>query len=148
MDPIALNNISPSKTIDLNDLFESKNNSPIQISITENSNPNLTNVSIEDNSIIISGITENTKGNMLLTLQATSQNEKASVMLDITIRPFGIFEQYHTSSYNTPSNYDYTGGGRLAQCADDFFVPEGFQWQIDKVIAFGSSLGYRIKRSR
>lgn len=145
MNPIALNNINPSKTIDLNNLFESKNNSPIQITVTENSNPNLANISIEDNSIIISGITENTEGNMLLTLQGTSQNEKASVVLDITIRAYGIFEQYHTSSYNTPSNYDFTGSGRLAQCADDFFVPEGFQWQINKVIAFGSSLGYRIQ---
>ena len=51
MDPIALNNIDPSKTID-NNLFESKNN--IISTITDNSNPNLTNVSIEDNSIIIS----------------------------------------------------------------------------------------------
>ena len=89
----------------LNNLFESKNNKPIQITVTDNSNPNLANISIEDNSIIITGITENTTGNVLLTLQATSENEKASVILDITIRK----PRYSLSVTNT-TNAMYPSG--------------------------------------
>lgn len=145
-DPININNINTSKTFDLSSYFSSNINAPISLNVLANSNSGLANFQMSGTDLIVSNISQSTEGNTLITVEATSGEEKAAVLLDITIRPFGVYEQFLTKKYITPSNYDYTGEGRLAQCADDFTVPEGYQWTINKVIAFGESLGYRVKK--
>jgi len=140
IEQLQLSNDIGSYNLDISDNFISSTNSPINIIVASNSKPDLCTVNIEGNELQFTNIDVTKEGEIKLVLEASSGVEKTTLIVNVEIRGVTVYEQDTEWVFSTPSNYDYNLD-RLASCADDFIIPEGFAWTLNRVFALGSSFG-------
>ena len=129
---------SADTEIDISGLFESTGSADIQIEIT-NSNPDIVTAELIDNTLVLS-YAANQNGKATIGLIATSGNETVSEGFTVTVVEPAIYEQIDALVGSAPSQ-NFLDFGGLVQSADDFVVPEGSTWSINRVLAFGVAGG-------
>ncbi|MBP2833334.1 T9SS type A sorting domain-containing protein [Aquimarina sp. U1-2] len=122
--------------VDITDLFVQTNSNPIDIDFT-NSNPELVTATLNGNTITLS-IAPDSKGQATIGLVATSGEEQVAEGFTINVSELAIYQQNSGSVSSLPSQF-FTDFGGLAQSADDFTIPEGASWTIDRIVAFGGA---------
>ncbi|WP_343488248.1 T9SS type A sorting domain-containing protein [Allomuricauda sp. d1] len=124
-------------TIDLEQVFEStRKKADINYELT-NSNPSLVNA-VLDGSTLSFTITSGLEGSSSIGIIARSGREKVSEGFKVNVIEPAIYEQVDAAVTSSPSQFFLDFGG-LAQSADDFIVPEGSTWKINRVVAFGAA---------
>ncbi len=122
--------------VDVTDLFVSSTGAPIDIEFT-NSNPELVSAALEDNTISIT-IVPDSIGEATIGLVATSQGEQVAEGFTISVKETPVYDQNGIPTTQTTSQF-FTDFDALVQAADDFTIPEGSSWSIERVLAFGNS---------
>jgi len=140
---IANKNISNklgTYNIDLNNNFTSTLNSPITLEVT-NSRPDLFTATATNGILYLTDIDPDIEGVAGITLTASSGSEKTATEFNITTSEFGFYNQttteqivYYTRAQEDPVNT------MTQRSADDFVIPEGATWTINRVKAQGSDL--------
>ncbi|WP_271783662.1 T9SS type A sorting domain-containing protein [Aquimarina algiphila] len=126
--------------VDVTDLFTSSNGAAIDIELV-NSNPELVTATLNGNTVTLSfsenipEVTEATIG-----LIATSGEERVAEGFTISVFERGIYNQIEENVSTLPSQFFLDFGG-LAQSADDFSIPEGTSWTIERILTFGTVRG-------
>jgi hypothetical protein len=140
-------NNTPNNIIYIDSVFVDTNGDAISYSIL-NTNPSLVTATINNNLLVLS-YTAGVKGKCTIGLIATAGSETVSDAFIITIRDLEatIYDQNTLQSGTRPSQLFTDLGNRLAQSADDFTVPPGQMWSIEKVIAPGAVNGTPILNS-
>lgn len=128
---------SPDKEVNVKDLFVNSRGRPISVELT-NSNPDLVTAVLEDDVIKLS-FAPGTEGSAAIGLIATSGREQVSEGFTVTLTEFPIYEQNDVAVNSSPSQLIPDFGGALLQTADDFIVPEGSQWTVNNILAFGGA---------
>ncbi len=125
-----------TQKINIKDLFVHSNGDPIDIEIA-NSNSELVAASIENDSLVLD-LDPSQLGEVTVNLIATSGPEQVSEGLTITLVEPGIYDQIGSLAGSTTSE-NITDFSILTQSADDFTVPEGNTWTVERILAYGSS---------
>nr|WP_299072007.1 T9SS type A sorting domain-containing protein [uncultured Allomuricauda sp.] len=128
---------SPDKEVNVQDLFVSSSNRPISVELT-NSNPDLV-TAVLDGDVITLSFAPDAEGSAAIGLIATSGKEQVSEGFTVTLTEFPIYEQNDAVSSSLPSQLIPDFGGALIQSADDFIIPEGSQWTLSNITAFGAA---------
>nr|WP_298923846.1 T9SS type A sorting domain-containing protein [uncultured Allomuricauda sp.] len=128
---------SADKEVNVKDLFVSSRGRPISIEMT-NSNPDLV-TAVMDGDVISLSFAPDSDGSAAIGLIATSGREQVAEGFTVTLTEFPIYEQNDVSTSSAPSQLIPDFGGALLQSADDFIVPEGSQWTINNIAAFGGA---------
>ncbi|MDJ0645187.1 MAG: T9SS type A sorting domain-containing protein [Flavobacteriaceae bacterium] len=132
---------SDDTDIDITGLFVSSNSGAIDIALT-NSNPGLVTASISGNTLTLSYATGQS-GNATIGLIATKDGETVAEGFTVTVVETPIYEQIDAPVSSAPSQ-NFLDFGGLVQSADDFVVPAGNMWTINRVLAFGAANGSPI----
>ena len=129
-----------SYNIDVSNAFTSTLNSAITIEVT-NSRPDLFTATVTDGILYLTNIDPAQEGVANILLTATSGIEKTVTVFNITTVRFGMYNQttteqieYYTQAQQDPVNI------MTQKSADDFVIPEGATWTINRVKAQGSDL--------
>jgi hypothetical protein len=132
---------SPSTIIDITDVFTDSDGEPITYSVTNN-NPALVSATLSGNLLTLS-YTPNARGKAIIGILAKSGNESNAQPFTVTIRDldFALYSKNTAVSGTRPSQLFTDINNSLAQSADDFTIPEGQTWTIDKLLVGGSSTG-------
>nr|WP_299386635.1 T9SS type A sorting domain-containing protein [Allomuricauda sp.] len=130
---------SADKEVNVKDLFVHSRGNDIAIELT-NSNPGLVAAEL-DGDVIKLSFTPGMEGSAAIGLVATSGKEQVAEGFTVTLTELPIYEQNEAAIGSRPSQLFPDFGGALAQSADDFIVPEGSQWTINSVVAFGGANG-------
>ncbi|WP_299312874.1 T9SS type A sorting domain-containing protein [uncultured Aquimarina sp.] len=138
LDDFGVDENSEETVIDVTGLFVQSQGLPIDIEVT-NSNEELVTAVLSDNTLTLS-YTPNSVGAVSIGLIATSGEEQVSEGFTVTVSEPSIYEQTNAQIGTLPSQ-NFLDFGGLAQSADDFTVPEGNTWNIDRVLAFGGLRG-------
>lgn len=138
LDDLTVDLNSDDTVIDITGLFESSVGGDIDIELT-NSNPALVTASLNDNILTLS-YTANTEGSSTVGIIANSGGETVSEGFTVTVVEPPIYEQIEAPVSSAPSQFFLDFGG-LAQSSDDFTVPEGSVWMVNRVLAFGGANG-------
>lgn len=144
LEDLNLNENSDDRQIDISGLFVQSQGLPINIELT-NSNPELVTAVLSGNTISLS-FAENSIGEASIGLIASSGEEQVSEGFTITIAQPPIFEQNDVIISSAPSQ-NFLDFSALAQAADDFTIPEGNTWNIERIVAFGGANGSPIFNS-
>lgn len=139
LDDLSIPQNNQDTTIDITGLFVQSDDLPITVELT-NSNPDLVTVTLTNNILTLSYAPE-TIGTATIGLIATSNGEQVSEGFTIDVAEPAIYQQLNAAISSVPSQSFTDFGGFLAQAADDFFIPEGNTWVIDRVTAFGNVNG-------
>ena len=75
---------------------------------------------------------------MTFGLIATSGGEQVAEGFTVNVAELPIYQQVDPIISSLPSQF-FTDFGALAQSADDFVVPAGDTWQVERVLAFGGA---------
>jgi len=125
--------------IDIDDLFVSSKSRPnIDIELT-NSNPDVATAILDGDTIRFSPIGSDVKGSTTIGLIATSGKEQVSEGFTLNVSELAIYEQSDPSAQSAISQ-NFLDFGVLVQAADDFTIPSGTTWEIDRFIANGATL--------
>ncbi len=138
LDDLNVPENSVDTEIDITGLFVQSQGSPITIEVT-NSNPDLVTATLTGNTLTLS-YTADTIGAASIGLIATSGKEQVSEGFTVNVSEFAIYEQVNPVISSVPSQ-NFLDFGGIAQAADDFTIPAGNTWNIDRVIAFGGANG-------
>jgi len=130
---------SEDTVINIAGLFEQSDDLPISIELT-NSNPEIVTAILDGDTLTLSYASD-ALGSAAIGLIATSNGEQVSEGFTVSIAESAIYQQVNAGVTVMPSQSFLDFGGLLAQSADDFYIPEGNTWSIDRVIAFGASNG-------
>jgi len=141
LDDFSVNENSEETTIDITGLFVQSLGLPIDIEFT-NSNPELVTAVLSGNTITLS-YAPDSLGAASIGLIATSGEEQVSEGFTVTVAEPSIYEQINAQIGTIPSQ-NFLDFGGLSQSADDFTIPEGNTWNIDRVLAFGGVRGAPI----
>ncbi|SEK75045.1 Por secretion system C-terminal sorting domain-containing protein [Aquimarina amphilecti] len=138
LDDFGVNENSEETTIDITGLFVQSQGLPIDIELT-NSSPELVTATLLGNTLTLSYAPDSI-GAASIGLIATSGEEQVAEGFTVTVSEPSIYEQTNTQVSTIPSQnfLDFNG---LAQSADDFTVPAGNTWNIDRIVAFGAVNG-------
>jgi len=139
LDDLNIAENSEDTIIDITGLFTQSDDLPITVEFT-NSNPDLVTAIVTDNILTLS-YTPNTIGKATIGFIATSNGEQVSEGFTINVAEPAIYQQLNTPVTSIPSQSFTDFGGFIAQAADDFYIPSGNTWVIDKVTAFGNVNG-------
>jgi len=124
--------------IDVTDLFVESNGNPISITF-ENSNPDVVTATLEGNTIKLvfpDGLEAGDQAT--ISLVATSGEEQVAEGFTITVSEIPVYEQITDGGGSFPSQF-FADFGAVAQTSDDFTIPEGDTWAIDRILAFGGA---------
>ena len=135
LDDFTVNENSEDTEIDVTGLFVQSQGRPIDIEVT-NTNPELVTATLVGDVLTVS-YTSDAIGVASIGLIATSGEEQVSEGFTITVAEPSIYEQTNAIVSSLPSQ-NFLDFGGLAQSADDFTVPAGDTWSINRVLAFGS----------
>ncbi len=124
------------RKINIKDLFVHSDGDPVAIEIT-NSNSEIVEVAIESDSLVLSLDPVKT-GTSTINLIATSGEEQVSEGLTITLVEPGIYDQIGSVAGSTTSE-NILDFSILTESADDFNVPSGSTWTVERLLAYGSS---------
>ena len=136
-DFIAFEN-SADTTINIAGLFEQSRGKAIDITVT-NSNPDLATATLDGNMLTISYM-PNSLGEVTIGLIASSRGEQVAEGFTIRVVEPSIYEQTNPIISSLPSQF-FTDFNALAQSADDFTVPTGDTWSIERILVFGGANG-------
>jgi len=131
---------SAPTTIDVSGVFVSERDDyPVNDIEITNSNPDLVTATLDGDSLTISYASD-AVGVATIGLIATAGNETVSEGFTITVKEPAIYEQVDAIVSSAPSQLfiDFNG---LVQSSDDFVIPEGSIWTINRVLAFGGANG-------
>jgi hypothetical protein len=139
-------NNTPNTIIDISNVFVDTDGDSISYSII-NTNPSLVTVSINNKFLTLS-YAAGVVGKATIGLIATAANESISDPFVITIRTLEatLYSQTTAQAGSRPSQF-FTDFNGLAQSADDFTIPAGQVWSIEKVIAPGGVNGLPVLNS-
>ncbi|EZH72379.1 hypothetical protein ATO12_23290 [Aquimarina atlantica] len=130
-----INNIE-NLEVNVKDLFVNSNGGSISIEL-QNTNPDVVTATLEGDTISIEFAEELEIGDeATIVLVATSGEEQVAEGFTITVSEIPVYEQVVGGGGSVPSQFFIDFGG-LAQSADDFVVPEGNTWTIERIVAFG-----------
>lgn len=134
-------NNTPTGYIDVSTVFSDSDGDSITYSII-NTNPTLVTATIVNNLLTLS-YTPGATGRATIALVASSGIESVSDVFNITIRNFEsvIYSQATPQAGTRPSQLFTNFSNALAQSADDFVIPAGQTWSIEKVFAPGAVNG-------
>lgn len=138
LDDIIVPTNSGDFQVDIADLFASSGGQSIQLELT-NSNSNLVTATLNGDIITVS-IAPETNGSATIGIIATAGNERVAEGFTVNVVEPAIYEQVDPVVGSRPSQF-FTDFGGLAQSADDFIIPEGTQWSIRNILAFGVANG-------
>ncbi len=138
LDDLLIDENSADTTIDITGLFVSSSNAAIDLALT-NSNPNLVTATLIGNTLTLN-YTPDATGVATIGIIATSGGETVSEGFTVTVKEPAIYEQVDAIVASAPSQLflDFNG---LAQSSDDFIIPEGSVWTINRVLALGGANG-------
>ncbi|WP_075343533.1 T9SS type A sorting domain-containing protein [Tenacibaculum agarivorans] len=138
LDDINVDTNSEDTVVDITGLFVQSEGLPITITLT-NSNPELVTATLTNNTLTLS-YAPDANGSAAIGLIATAGGEQVSEGFTVTVSEAPVYEQNDVAVSSIPSQnfLDFNG---LAQAADDFVVPEGNQWVINRILAFGGTRG-------
>ena len=136
LDDLSINQNSEDITIDISNIFEQTSGLPISIALT-NTNNELVNTTLQGNSLTLS-FAPNSVGEATIGLIASSNGEQVSEGFTARLSEASIYEQTDIATSSVPSQFFVDFGG-LAQTADDFSVPSGNRWVIERILAFGGA---------
>lgn len=136
---VAENSDGEDIVIDFTGLFVQSEGLPITIEL-DNSNPDFATVTLVDDQLTIS-YTPNTLDETTISLIATSNGEQVSEGFVLVTEELPFYEQTEPIISSLPSQNFIDFGGLIAQSADDFTVPDGNSWVIERIIAFGGANG-------
>ncbi len=136
LDDLLVGENSEDIEVDITDLFVQSNGNPIDVEFT-NTNPELVTATLNGNTISLS-FTPEALGQTTISLVATSGEEQVAEGFTINISEVAIYDQNAGSTTSLPSQF-FTDFGALAQSADDFTVPEGNTWTLERIVAFGGA---------
>jgi len=132
---------APNTVLDLSAVFsESNPDNTIALSIY-NSNPSLVKATLDGNLLTLS-YTPGAVGSALIGVIATSGGTSVSVTFRVTIKnlEYALYQQNSSNAGTVPSQL-FTDFNGLVQSADDFVVPTGQTWNVDRVFAAGAVNG-------
>lgn len=138
LDNLDVNINSEDVVIDITELFVQSEGLPISISV-ENTNTDIVTATLVDSTLTLS-FTAGAEGTATIGLIATANGEQVAEGFTINVAEQAIYQQLNPQTSSVPSQnfIDFNG---LAQAADDFYIPEGNSWVIDRIVAFGGSRG-------
>ncbi len=126
--------------VTVEDLFVNSNGGAISIEL-QNTNPGLVTATLDDDTISIAFAEGAEVGDQAtIVLVATSGNEQVAEGFTINISELPIYNQngVQTSAIISQNNaLDISGA--IVQVGDDFVVPEGTTWTIERILAFGTA---------
>ncbi len=132
---VALNSGVIEQEVDITDLFTQSNGSEVDVEFT-NSNPDLVTATRNGNTISLSIKTDQV-GQATIGLIATSSGEQVAEGFTVFVKEFPIYEQNNASVTGINSQF-FTDAGALVEMADDFVIPAGSSWDINRILAFGT----------
>lgn len=134
--------IPEEREIDVTDLFVQSNGNAIDIAF-ENSNPDVVTATLEGNTIKLvfqAGLDAGDEAT--ISLVATSGEEQVSEGFTIRISERPVYQQNGAQTSAIISQNNALGvPGAIVQVADDFVVPEGTTWSIERILGFGTASG-------
>ncbi|WP_103068979.1 T9SS type A sorting domain-containing protein [Aquimarina sediminis] len=136
LDDLQVAENSEDVEVDVTGLFVHSNGDPIDIEFT-NSNPDLVTATLTGNTITLS-FAPDSLGEATIGLIATSGEEQVAEGFTVSVSEFAIYEQITGAFSSVPSQFFVDFGG-LAQSADDFVVPAGKTWTLERIVAFGGA---------
>lgn len=138
---------SPSTIIDISNVFQSTTGSPVSYSLI-NTNQALITATLNGSLLTVS-YTANMLGKGSVGVIATSGSESISEPFTITVRDleYILHNQNTAIAGSRPSQLFTNFGNALAQSGDDFTIPEGQTWSIEKVFAPGAANGAPVFNS-
>lgn len=125
---------SEDTTVDITDLFVSSSGASINIELS-NSNPDLVTVTQDGNNLLLS-YAPNMVGKATVGIIGTSGGETVAEGFTVTVKEPAIYEQVETPIASQPSQ-NFTDFNGVVQSSDDFTIPEGNSWIVNRVLAFG-----------
>ena len=136
IDDLKLIRNTENVIIDLSNVFVHTKGLPINLKLTNN-NPDLVTATLNGTSLQLM-ITSKSIGKASIGLIATAKEEQVAEGFRITISEPIVYEQNDVATSYTPSQFflDFDG---LGQTADDFMIPDGEEWTIERIMAFGST---------
>ncbi|TPN84074.1 T9SS type A sorting domain-containing protein, partial [Aquimarina algicola] len=138
LDNFEVNENSEDTKFDIDGLFVHSEGRPIEIEVV-NDNPELVSATIEGDSLKLS-YARDLIGSASIGLIATSGEEQVSegFTVEVLETPIYVQDNAQTSIKLSQNLLDFPG---LVQSADDFTIPAGNTWNINRILAFGISLG-------
>ncbi|WP_378185991.1 T9SS type A sorting domain-containing protein [Aquimarina sp. W85] len=136
LEDLVISENSEPTTINIAGLFEQSSGDAITVEVT-NSNPELVTVLLKGDLLTITYASDSL-GKAAIGLIASSGNEQVSEGFTINITETAVYEQIEPAISSLPSQF-FTDFGGLAQSVDDFNVPDGYVWNIEKILAYGSA---------
>lgn len=122
--------------VDITDLFVSTKRRPnIDIQIT-NSNPGVVNAIIDGNTLKVFPFAPDVQGSAAIGLIAFSGREQVSEGFTVNVIEPALYDQSGSVTFSAPSQ-NFLDLGLVVQAADDFTVPAGATWTVEKLIANG-----------
>lgn len=123
------------RKIDLKDVFVHAKGAPITFRL-ENSNPEIVTASIDGNFLILDFDPEKiAKLEIIVTAIAGEEEIGTGFTID-AVDPTVIYETIGQYAGNFPSLH-FNNANVTVQCADDFMIPEGDTWSIDRMFIDG-----------
>ncbi len=136
LEDVRIGENSEDFQVNVADLFVSSTGAPIDIEFT-NSNPELITANLEGDVITIS-IAPDALGQATLGLVATSGDEQVAEGFTINVVEFAIYQQVDPAVGSRPSQF-FEDFGALVESSDDFTVPEGNSWTVERVFTPGGA---------
>lgn len=137
---------SPTTIIDIGNVFEHTNGGSITYSLI-NTNPSLVTASLVGNQVVLA-YAPNATGTATIGLLATSGSEVVSEPFNVTVRNLEyLLHDQSTAALGTRPSQFFTDFNALAQSADDFTVPAGQTWTIERVNTQGAVNGAPVLNS-
>jgi hypothetical protein len=138
---------SPSTIIDIANVFQDTDGDPISYSLI-NTNPSLLTATLSGTLLTVS-YAANATGKGSIGIVATAGGESISEPFTVTVRDleYILYNQNTAILASRPSQLFTNFGNALAQSADDFEVPAGQTWSIEKVFTPGAVNGAPVLNS-
>ncbi|HEY0742394.1 MAG TPA: T9SS type A sorting domain-containing protein [Chryseosolibacter sp.] len=138
---------APSTIIDVSGVFQSTSGSPLTYSLIV-TDPSIVNATIEGSLVTVT-YAPNTVGRGTVGVVASTGTESVSEGFSVTIRKleYTLYNQNTAIAGSRPSQLFTNFSNALAQSADDFIIPEGQTWTIEKVFASGAVNGTPVLNS-
>ncbi len=133
---VDINNIEDTE-VDVTDLFVQSNGNPIDIKFT-NSNPEVVTASLDGNTIKLRFTEELTIGTeATISLVATSGKEQVAEGFTVFVSEIPIYDQNGVIAGSSSPSQFFIDFNAVSQIADDFTIPGGNTWTLERVFAVG-----------
>ncbi len=125
--------------VNVEGLFVSSTGSPINVTL-DNTNPAVATASLDGDVLSVTFASGVEVGDeVTIFLVATSGEEQVSEGFTIRVSELPIYNQNDAITTAIISQNNALGSGALVQVGDDFIVPEGSTWSVERILAFGST---------